>query len=586
MKQISVYYKDDAVLMQDIERVRQLWEQCGHNVGVCKIFATHTDALLLQHVSGILDEQLPDMLYYGCTCNGIIDAGEYVQQELMLRFTFYEDSTSRVEIMQFDNFETDSLTVAARVVSYCRDNPWIGSLELIASTLLHTNLSEFCRALEVLDESLPIFGGVACCHDIAKIESLSLSKGYAPCSHTLLAIAKGGPNLHVSTARVYGWTPMGREFIVTKCRDGILYELDHEPAFNIYRKYLDIEPDENLFVNVIEFPLYLKRRGQTIMLCSFDVNDDSSLNIKADIPEGTGIRLSYGDPVHLLSEAYDAARSIAPFTPQYIDLFSCSARRAVWGDDMVSKESRHFNTIATTTGFFGHGEIIRTGRTLLNYNELMVIAAFREGPAGEPIDPDKLQHFIDRRNYNLRLSHFISVASQELEDSVKQLRHMAITDGMTQLCNRKETQHRIEEAVNSCANGSHAKSFSLIMMDIDNFKSINDVYGHQAGDEVILKLSSIIREAAKEYDGSSSGRWGGEEFMLLLPDASFETSWKIAEKLRTEFSQAVFAEGRRHTVSLGITEYKKGDTGTSVCQRVDKALYISKEAGKNRVCRL
>ena len=169
MKQISVYYKDDAVLMQDIERVRQLWEQCGHNVGVCKIFATHTDAPLLQHISGILDEQLPDMLYYGCTCNGIIDAGEYVQQELMLRFTFYEDSTTRVEIMQFDNFETDSLTVAARIVSYCRDNPWIGSLELIASTLLHTNLSEFCRALEVLDESLPIFGGVACCHDSPRL---------------------------------------------------------------------------------------------------------------------------------------------------------------------------------------------------------------------------------------------------------------------------------------------------------------------------------------------------------------------------------------------------------------------------------
>jgi len=585
MKQISIHYKDDALLLQELVRVRRLWEQCGHNAGICKILSTRLDAPLLQNIAGIIEERLPGILYYGCTCNGIIEAGKFTQSKLVLRFTFYEDPTSRAEILQFDSFAEDSLRVAAKIVSFCRQNPWIGSLELVASTLLHTNLSEFCRALEVLDKKMPIFGGVACCHDIARIESLSFSNGHAPCSHTLLAVARGGPNFHTMTTKVYGWTPMGREFIVTKCHDGVLYELDNEPAFNIYRKYLDIEPDENLFLNVIEFPLYLQRRGQTVMLCSFDVNEDSSLNIKADIPEGTGIRLSYADPVHLLQDAYAAAGRIAPFTPQFIDIYSCGARRVFWGGKMVSRESQHFNPIAPTTGIYSHGEIIRTGRTLLNYNELMVISAFREGPAGIPVPEEKFYRFTDRRNYNLRLAHFIHVASQELEDSVQQLRHMAITDGLTQLFNRTEIQRRIEEAVHACHRSDAMDTFSLVMVDIDNFKRINDAYGHNVGDDVIRTLSRLLQETADNIDGAAAGRWGGEEFMLLLPWLPHDVALSIAEKFCTGFTETDLACGRQ-TISLGVTEYKPGDTTSAICSRVDKALYIAKEAGKNRVCLL
>lgn len=586
MKQISVTYENDASLLQQLEKVQALWEECGRNTCICKILSVQADSDFLQHISQLLDEALPEVQYYGCTCNGIIDNSKF-HQKPMLSFTIYEDPASRAEILQFDDFEEDSLGIAARLVAYCHANPWLGSLEIITSTLQRTNLSEFCRALEVLDPAIAIFGGVSCTHDIAKIESLSFSKGHSPCGNTLLAVARGGSNLYTTTAKVYGWIPMGREFTVTKCHDGILYELDHEPAFNIYRKYLDIEPDENLFTNVIEFPLYLQRRGQTVMLCSFDVNSDSSLNIKADIPVGTGIRLSYGDPATLLNEVYDTAADIAPFTPQYIDIFSCGARRAFLGDKMLSYEYSPFNAIAPTTGLYSHGEIIRTGRTLLNYNELMVIAAFREGPVSEPAEtkPDT-EVFIDRRNYSLRLSHFIRVASQELEESIKQLRHMAITDGLTQLYNRKEIQRRVEAALDRGANSHGGDSFSLVMADIDNFKAINDTYGHNTGDSVLRKLSDILREAVRLCDGASCGRWGGEEFMLLLPRTDRELGQEAAEKIRTAFEQTKLPDGKRNTISLGVTEFKNGDTSTSIISRVDKALYIAKNAGKNRVCLL
>lgn len=586
MKQISVIYENDASLLPKLEKVKALWDECGHHACVCKILSVRADSELFQQIGRLLDETMPEVQYYGCTCNGAIDNGKF-HQKTMLSFTIYEDPGSRAEILQFDDFEGDSLGIAARLVAYCYANPWLGSLEIITSSLQRTNLSEFCRALEVLDPAIAIFGGVSCTQDIAKIESLSFSRGHAPDGNTLLAVARGGPNLFITTAKVYGWIPMGREFTVTKCHDGILYELDHEPAFNIYRKYLGIEPDENLFTNVIEFPLYLQRRGQTVMLCSFDVNEDSSLNIKADIPEGTGIRLSYGDPASLLNEAYDAAVDIAPFTPQFIDIFSCGARRAFLGDRMLNYESSPFNAIAPTIGLYSHGEIIRTGRTLLNYNELMVVAAFREGPIGEPIEAKHdAAAFIDRRSYSLRLGHFIRVASQELEESVKQLRRMAITDGLTQLFNRKEIQRRIEETLDQSVSSHGGKSFTLVMADIDDFKRINDTYGHNTGDAVLLSLSDILREAAKLWDEAACGRWGGEEFMLLLPEADREFGQEVAEKIRSDFEQTKLPDGKQNTISLGVTEFKKGDTSTSIVSRVDKALYIAKNAGKNRVCLL
>ena len=168
----------------------------------------------------------------------------------------------------------------------------------------------------------------------------------------------------------------------------------------------------------------------------------------------------------------------------------------------------------------------------------------------------------------------------EQEILKRNLKTAAITDGLTGLYNRLEIERRIEEFI-----GSPKKNrFSLIMGDIDNFKNINDTYGHRAGDAAIKALADLFRKAGdKEGMPIIAGRWGGEEFMLLVPDMVAEDAAATAEDLRREFSELAFDEGFSLTISFGVTEVSASDTMDTICSRVDKAMYASKDAGKNTV---
>lgn len=171
----------------------------------------------------------------------------------------------------------------------------------------------------------------------------------------------------------------------------------------------------------------------------------------------------------------------------------------------------------------------------------------------------------------------------EHENLKRQLKNAAVIDGMTGLYNRKEIQFRIDKAIeNYRENGS---IFSIIMLDIDNFKQVNDYYGHQQGDVVIITLSDILKNNQPLFKGKfSAGRWGGEEFMLLLHDTELSTASYIAELIRQCFANTVFPDMRSQTISLGVTQVKPDDTSDSLCIRVDSGLYQAKKTGKNRVC--
>lgn len=167
----------------------------------------------------------------------------------------------------------------------------------------------------------------------------------------------------------------------------------------------------------------------------------------------------------------------------------------------------------------------------------------------------------------------------ELEVIKRQWKSAAIIDGLTGLFNRREIQSQIEQAISdSMQNGS---TFSVIMLDIDNFKQVNDCYGHKNGDTVIIALADIL----KNNTGSnfSAGRWGGEEFMILLHDTEIAAASYIAELIRKCFANTSFPDMRPQTISLGVTQLRKNDTADILCIRVDDGLYKAKKQGKNRV---
>jgi len=173
-----------------------------------------------------------------------------------------------------------------------------------------------------------------------------------------------------------------------------------------------------------------------------------------------------------------------------------------------------------------------------------------------------------------------------LQDLQEELKLLASTDPMTKLYNRRYFTE-ISESLLDLAKRNRTES-AVIMLDIDKFKNVNDTYGHKIGDEVIIALSGILQKFTRKSDVVS--RWGGEEFVMLLPNTNNEGALVISEKIRATIENQVLLVGEnrelKFTVSLGVSMVDtQNDLNIEASlNRADEALYEAKESGRNRVC--
>jgi diguanylate cyclase (GGDEF)-like protein len=166
----------------------------------------------------------------------------------------------------------------------------------------------------------------------------------------------------------------------------------------------------------------------------------------------------------------------------------------------------------------------------------------------------------------------LSVLNQELE-------RLSVTDKLTGLFNRLKIDTVLEHEI--VRSQRFRQPFSLILLDIDHFKSVNDTYGHQTGDQVLLAVSSILSNNTREAD--IVGRWGGEEFIVICPQTDGVGVLNLAEGLRQKFQEYDFPVVVHKTASFGVTTYRHGDQAREIVQRADEALYVAKNNGRNRV---
>ena len=173
--------------------------------------------------------------------------------------------------------------------------------------------------------------------------------------------------------------------------------------------------------------------------------------------------------------------------------------------------------------------------------------------------------------------------ARRVRDQNRLLSEISRTDGLTRLLNRRYWEEAVADVFERCRHGGERAC--LLMLDIDHFKAINDRHGHPAGDEVIRRLGAILRDTLRQQD--VPGRYGGEEFGIVLPDTRAAGAEAIAERVRKRIEAAVLsASGIRATVSIGIAELDAADRDYSVwIAHADRALYAAKERGRNRSVR-
>jgi diguanylate cyclase (GGDEF)-like protein len=177
----------------------------------------------------------------------------------------------------------------------------------------------------------------------------------------------------------------------------------------------------------------------------------------------------------------------------------------------------------------------------------------------------------------------LSDANKALLETNKELHQISITDGLTGLLNRKHTLELLGKEISRSRRYGHP--ISALMLDIDYFKNVNDTYGHQTGDVVMRRLADLFCKVVREND--LVGRYGGEEFLILLPDSDAQSGARTAERIRKKIEELEIETNRENisvTVSIGVSSYPKyGKDADAIISAADTALYRAKSNGRNQV---
>jgi len=183
------------------------------------------------------------------------------------------------------------------------------------------------------------------------------------------------------------------------------------------------------------------------------------------------------------------------------------------------------------------------------------------------------QYYINKyQTLNSDLAHTVQKRTKALKDSNRKLRDIAKKDSLTGLLNHKYIIARLTKLI------AYNKPLSIFLFDIDHFKIVNDLYGHQVGDVVLLKISQLIQLEKKII----AGRYGGEEFLLLMPEMSLKEATLYCQNLLQRIELAPLIKGHTITISGGVVTHKKG-TSTEIIQAADAYLYKAKNSGRNRI---
>ena len=534
-----------------------------------------------------IHKQLPDSVLIGATTIGGIVEGKLKTGEVTLNFSFFSKTRLCCITKCFENEnEYDTGLELAKVIEQTKD-PIAGIL--LFGTPLANNISETLRAMSLHNLSCPVFGGGAAAYDLSS-GPMIFSDGQMVSNGIVMTLLLSA-DLQIFHASHLGWEKLGKERVVTSACGKVVNTIDQYSAYDFYHHYLGVANDEKFYFNALEFPLLLEHNGFTLARVPFFVRD-GAIEFCAEIYPGEHVSLGYGDPEAILARDHAIHRDIAAFTPEVIFLYSCVCRRFLL-QDAIDIETIPFSRIAPTAGFYTSGEFFSAAGKAELLNSAMVVVGMREThemqgtsvPTGASCEKETDESagtdpYINKHSRIIsQLLRYINMQTLELEEANDVLQHLAEIDQLTRIHNRMKINKILADEIQKGNNGQYR--FSVIMMDVDHFKLVNDQYGHLAGDDTLMKLSDLLQRTIRKTD--YVGRWGGEEFIIILPFTHIEQAMSFAERIRNAVAECEFPGVEHITCSLGVTAFQPGDTLKQLLQRADEALYWVKNNGRNRV---
>jgi diguanylate cyclase (GGDEF)-like protein len=545
----------------------------------------------IEQIRSIIKKKNRDLAFIGTTTAGEIFEGEAFKKSIVVSIVEFE--ATKVE--EGYSFHENDFLIGAQIASTLFTADTKAMILFVAG--LQTNGSDLVEGISSVNSTIPLAGGLA--GEDGHLKQTYVFDQNGVYSEGCVAMVLNSTLLDVTSEYHLNWQPIGKVMHVTKVEKNRLYEIDNMNVSEMYTKYLGENVGKNLPYSAIEFPL-LKIDEDGFEICrtfTHQFEEDKSLLTIGNFKVGDKVRFSFGNIEMVLEKSKLDMKKYISMQPEILFVYSCAARKSLLGSK-ISQELLPLNKIATNLGFFTYGEIYHTQNKNLLLNESFTILALSEHPVKSAdvaiqiedalveIEEKKIDNFLEDKHFLIldALTHLSNRVIQELEEAKEQLTDQSYRDFLTGLYNRRYFYELAKNFVHLFKR--ERKIFSIISIDIDKFKIINDTYGHAIGDQVIKALADILLRSTRKSDIVS--RFGGEEFIILLPSTTKKGAYELAEKLRRLVAATEIEIDKQRsisfTISLGVDEIAEDDKSVdNVLQRSDSALYFAKREGRNRV---
>ena len=559
-----------------------------------QVFARDDADALLASFRRSVRAAFPEAVFFGaCVAIGIADGGVPLvggriphtdtHTGILAAFQFFE--TSHVELFCAPAPASSGTAAGARFVAALE-----AAKDLRAAQIFLTDLDfDFLSFSAVVSAAAPdavLFGGWTGSSDPGMnvgggrliVEEETVARGCA-------AILYCGAELEATVQHSFGWKPLGHTATITKTSGPCcMAEVDDKPAVQFPMRYLGIDEDWSDFMDILSFPICVERSGVTLARFIRGFQKDGSVLLGGDVHEGDTIRLFYGDPYAIISDAMDKHAEIHAFQPEAVQVVSCLGRQSYLQEGML-QELAMLREIAPSNGYYSYGELLYYEHDLMTTNMTLVAVGMREGkPKRAPSELPPIDRPVFHRQTSIiaHLVHFIGAITEEWEEAHTRLLHFAERDDLTGLMNRRMVESELARTLPEAQAAN--RPLTLLMLDLDNFKSINDTYGHAMGDRALKGLADVLKKCTRTATDMPS-RWGGDEFLVILGGADHDRARTIADRIRAEVrALGILPDGKHFTSSCGIATAGPADTPETMFKRVDRALYKAKSvAGKGSV---
>lgn len=527
----------------------------------------------IREMTRLFCDAFPEAEIAGMTTAGGIENGRMHLRQTIVTIQFFEKSDVHAAIYDFSKKSMSAL--GERALADCQKEKDLSAV-LLFLTQQYYDFEPFLTALDKLSKDIPICGGYA--HTYLQEDGIYVFTKDAILSRGILLITYAGA-VQVLTESVMGWQPLGRTMTIT-AMDGplVIKALDHKPAIHFYQKYLH---STDFGKSQLLFPLVRNAHQFRLAVLPLDAKSNGALQTNVFSHVGDQVQMAYGDPDQVILSSREVLCHIERFVPEGMLLLSCVTRRYFLKED-VNQILSAYGDFCVAPGGYVNGELIRIAGKTQTTNMTLISVCFREGEAPlvaatrKPHAPVVLGEALSTIQ---RLATFVTETTKELAETQKQLSFAASHDSFTGLLNRGS----IEKMLCRCHEDARERqlAFSALMIDLDTFKHINDTFGHLKGDEVILEVARIMKRMIRPTD--FAGRWGGDEFVIILPGTTLPGALIVANRLQKAFQTIQLPDHSFLTASIGCTTASSNESEQIFYKRMDDALYLAKEGGRNRI---